>query len=105
MKPLRLLMIVLLAISFAVAQEETNPAPQEQSSSKDAAPPKAAPAPEAEESAPATIVVPAGTKVPLVLKHAVCSKNAQVGDSLYLDSSFPVVQDNRMVIPPGTYVQ
>jgi len=96
---------VVIAFAFAAAQEETNPAPQEQSSSKDAAPPKAAPPPEAEEAAPTTIVVPAGTKVPLVLKHAVSSKNAQVGDALYLESSFPVVQDNRMVIPPGTYVQ
>ena len=105
MKLLRLLLMVVIAFAFAAAQEETNPAPQEQSSSKDAAPPKAAPPPEAEEAAPTTIVVPAGTKVPLVLKHAVSSKNAQVGDALYLESSFPVVQDNRMVIPPGTYVQ
>lgn len=105
MKPLRLLLMVVLAVAFAAAQEESNPAPQEQSSSKDAAPPKAAEAAEAEEAAPATIVVPAGTKVPLVLKHAVSTKNAQVGDNLYLESTFPVVQDNRMVIPPGTYVQ
>lgn len=105
MKPLRLLLLVLLAISFAVAQEATSPATQEQSSSKDAAPAKAATVPEAEEAAPATIVVPAGTKVPLVLKHAVSTKNAQVGDNLYLESTFPVVQNNRMVIPPGTYVQ
>lgn len=105
MKPLRLLLMVVLAAAFAAAQEESNPAPQEQSSSKDAAPPQAAEAPEAEEAVPATIVVPAGTKVPLVLKHAVSTKNAQVGDRLYLESSFPVVQDNRMLIPPGTYVQ
>jgi type IV secretion system protein VirB10 len=105
MKPLRLLLMVVMAFAFAAAQEESTPAPQEQSSSREAAPPQAAPAPEAEEAAPATIVVPAGTKVPLVLKHAVSSKNAQVGDALYLESSFPVVQNDRMVIPPGTYVQ
>ena len=103
MKPLRLLLMVLLAVAFAAAQEEPNPAPQEESSSKEAAPAKAAPAPE--EAAPTTIVVPAGTKVPLVLKHAVSTKNAQVGDALYLESSFPVVQNDRMVIPAGTYVQ
>src|ERR1700675_640450 len=104
MKPLRLLLVVLFAISFAAAQEEATPAPKE-SSSKTPAPAKAAPAPEAEEAAPATIIVPAGTKVPLVLKHAVSTKNAQVGDNLYLESTFPVVQNDRMVIPPGTYVQ
>lgn len=120
MKPLRLLLLVLLAISFAVAQQETNPPPQEESSSKKAAPAKPAEPPEdAEEAAPAqaaeapdvddaasaTVVLPAGTKVPLVLKHAVSSKNAKVGDHLYLETNFPVVQNNRMVIPPGTYVQ
>lgn len=120
MKPLRLLLLVLLAISFAVAQQETNPPPPEQSSSKEAAPAKpaepledaedaepakAAAAPGAEDAAPATLVVPAGTKIPLILKHAVSTKNAQVGDNLYLESTFPVVQNNRMVIPPGTYVQ
>ena len=104
MKPLCLLLVVVLTISSAAAQEETSPAPRE-SSSKAAAPARAVEAPEAEEAAPAIIVVPAGTKVPLVLKHAVSTKNAQVGDSLYLESTFPVVQDNRMVIPPGTYVQ
>ncbi|MDP9264212.1 MAG: TrbI/VirB10 family protein, partial [Acidobacteriota bacterium] len=70
-----------------------------------AAPAKAVTAAATEEAAPATIVVPAGTKVPLVLKQAVSSKNAQVGDNLYLETNFPVVQNNRMVIPPGTYVQ
>ncbi len=120
MKPLRLLLLVLLVISFAVAQQETNPPPPRQSSSKDAAatkpaeppvdaeeaaPAQSAEAPDTEEAAPATIVLPAGTKIPLVLKHAVSSKNARVGDNLYLESTFPVVQNNRMVIPPGTYVQ
>jgi hypothetical protein len=103
MKPLRVLLI-LLAVSFALAQEETSPAPQEPSS-KDAAPAKVAGTPQAEEAAAATIVLPAGTRIPLVLKQTVSSKNAQVGDNLYLETNFPVVQNNRMVIPPGTYVQ
>jgi hypothetical protein len=102
-KPLRVLLMVVLAAAFAAAQEEPTPAPQEESSSKEAAPAKAGPA--AEEDAPAAIVLPAGTKVPLVLKHAVSTKNARVGDALYLESSFPVVQNDRIVIPAGTYVQ
>ena len=104
MKPLRVLLLVFLAASFAIAQEEANPAPRE-SSSQDAAPAKAAAAPDPQKAAPATIVLPAGTKIPLVLKHAVSTKNAKVGDNLYLETSFPVVQNNHMVIPPGTYVQ
>ena len=104
MKAFRLLLTILLAVAVAVAQEESNPAPTEPPASKDATPAKAAET-NAEDAAPVTIVVPSGTKVPLVLKHAVSTKNAQVGDNLYLESTFPVVQNNRMVIPPGTYVQ
>lgn len=104
MKPLRVLLLVVLAVSFALAQEEASPASKE-SSSKDAAAAKAADVPQTEEVAPATIVLPAGTKIPLVLKQAVSTKSAKVGDNLYLETTFPVVQNNRMVIPPGTYVQ
>ena len=105
MKAFRLVLAILLAVAVAAAQEEASSS-QEQPAAKAAAPPaKAAEAPDEDEAAPAAVVVPAGTKVPLVLKHAVSTKNAQVGDNLYLESTFPVVQDNRMVIPPGTYVQ
>lgn len=66
-----------------------------------------APAPPAASSAKdsQSITVPAGTKVPLVLKHAVTTKSARVGDGVYLQSNFPVTIDNAIVIPPGTYVQ
>lgn len=106
MKLLRPLLLVVLAVAFAGAQQESNPAPPESSSKESApAPARAAAAPEAEDAAPATIVLPAGTKVPLVLKQAVSTKSARVGDALYLETNFPVVQNDRMVIPPGTYVQ
>jgi len=52
-----------------------------------------------------TINVPAGTKIPLVLKQGISTKNAKVGDHVYLRTNFPLVQDGRMVIPEGTYVQ
>ena len=51
------------------------------------------------------LIVPAGTKVPLALKHAVSTKSAREGDSVYAETTFPVVQDNRVLIPAGTYVQ
>ena len=61
------------------------------------------------ENAPASssksVIVPAGTKVPLVLKHALTTKSARVGDGVYLQTNFPVTVDNAIVIPPGTYVQ
>ena len=50
-------------------------------------------------------VIPAGTKVALALKQAISTKTAKEGDSVYAQSTFPVVIDDRIVIPAGTYVQ
>ena len=51
------------------------------------------------------LIVPAGTKVPISLKHAINTKRAREGDSVYAETTFPVVQDNHVLIPAGTYVQ
>src|SRR3989441_6010267 len=56
-------------------------------------------------AAPNELIVPAGTKVPLALKHAVSTKSTREGDSVYAETTFPVVQDYRVLIPAGTYVQ
>jgi len=55
--------------------------------------------------APARLTVPAGTRIPLVLKHAINTKSVRPGDPVYLQTNFPVAQDNRILIPSGTYVQ
>jgi hypothetical protein len=52
-----------------------------------------------------SIEVPAGTKVLLSLRSAIHTKTAKPGDGVYLSSNFPVVVDNRVVIPTGVYVQ
>lgn len=51
------------------------------------------------------VTVPTGTKVMLALIHPISTKSARVGDGVYLKSTFPVVMNDVMVIPPGTYVQ
>jgi hypothetical protein len=51
------------------------------------------------------LTIPAGTKVPLVLKQAVSTKNSREGDAIYAETTFPVVINERIVIPAGTYVQ
>jgi hypothetical protein len=57
-------------------------------------------------SVPATGVnIPAGTKVPLSLKQAISTKTAKEGDAVYAETTFPVVVDDKIIIPPGTYVQ
>jgi len=51
------------------------------------------------------LVIPAGTKVPLTLKQAISTKTAKEGDAVYAMTSFPIVIDDRILIPSGTYVQ
>ena len=51
------------------------------------------------------VAIPAGTKVPVALKHAISTKSAREGDAVYAETTFPVVLNNRVLIPAGTYVQ
>jgi type IV secretion system protein VirB10 len=57
------------------------------------------------QSAANSIVVPAGTKLPLVLHNAVSTRNAHPGDPVYLETTFPIVQDDKILVPAGSYVQ
>jgi type IV secretion system protein VirB10 len=54
---------------------------------------------------PNALVIPAGTKIPLVLKQAISTKNAREGDPVYAETAFPFVVNDRMLIPAGTYIQ
>ncbi|MGB6431088.1 MAG: hypothetical protein WBF06_10915 [Candidatus Acidiferrales bacterium] len=56
-------------------------------------------------AAAAPIIVPTGTRLPLVLHNAITTRNAQPGDPVYLETLFPIVQNDKILIPAGTYVQ
>jgi len=58
----------------------------------------------AEPPAPAEIVVPSGTRIPLALRTPVNTKHSHEGDRVYLETQFPVTIDGRIVIPAGSYV-
>jgi hypothetical protein len=60
---------------------------------------------EVAEQRPTRTTIPPGTKVLLAMKNSVSSKNARPGDGVYLETTFPVVQNGVVVIPAGTYVQ
>lgn len=55
--------------------------------------------------ADATVTLPAGTRIPLVLTHPVQSRLLHRGDDIYAQVTAPVHSGNQMVIPPGTFVQ
>lgn len=53
---------------------------------------------------PATITLPAGTRITLALVDPVWAKTVKARDAVYATTAFPVVSNGTMAIPPGTYV-
>ncbi len=95
---MRWLLSLLLVSGVAWGQAA---APQSSNDAK-AAPASIAPA---DASDPNVAVIPSGSKVPLLLKQAISTKNAREGDAVYAETAFPFVQNDRMLIPAGTYIQ
>ena len=58
-----------------------------------------------EENRAPVLVIPAGTKIPIQLRQGISTRNAQAGDAIYGQTNFPIVIDNQVAIPGGTYVQ
>ncbi len=56
-------------------------------------------------SAPASITVPAGSKIELVVTRPERAQSAKNGDTVYAQTSFPTVAGIGMAIPAGTYVE
>jgi hypothetical protein len=102
--------LTLAAIGFLLAAsafaESLHPqsadAPQDNSAAAANTPASSA---KSSTGAPAQIVVPAGTRLPLVLHNSVTTRTAQPGDPLYFETTFPVVINDRIVIPAGSYAQ
>src|SRR5438445_11747685 len=73
-----------------------------------AAPPAVAPAPPPappQAGSGERIIVPAGTRVGVVLQNGISTHSAKAGDSVYLQTSFPITANNRVVIPVGSYLR
>ena len=61
--------------------------------------------PAAASADPHAVVIPAGSKIPLLLKQAISTKNAREGDAVYAETAFPFVVNDQMLVPAGTYIQ
>jgi type IV secretion system protein VirB10 len=88
---------ILLPIRLSAQQQE---GPQTD------APPPVAPKPVAPQaSSNEKVIVPAGTRVGVVLQNGISTRSAKAGDSVYLQTSFPITVGNRIVIPVGSYLR
>jgi len=100
-RPWRLALNIATLVALAAA---TNA--QESVGPQTSAPP---PAPATHKREPARdgqkVSVPAGTRLAVVLENGISTRSAKAGDSLYFHTSFPVTQNNRVVIPVGSYIR
>jgi len=90
---MRLLIMLVLLSGFVAAQEAIKP---------DSTPALAS---AASHVAANEVTIPEGTRIPVMLKNAVSTKSSRVGDPIYAQSTFPVVVNDHIVVPAGTYVQ
>jgi hypothetical protein len=89
--------------------DPVSPAPQTVAPSSPTVPAAQTAAPAAPQlvqtSAVRQITVPVDTEILLQLKNVIDTKSAHPGDGVYCQTTFPVVIDNVIVIPAGTYVK
>lgn len=97
------LMLLTSALAWRQAAEQAKPT-DAMGPSIQAAPANPG-AQSASSSDPNAAVIPAGTKVPLTLAQAISTKNAREGDPVYAQTVFPLVLNERILIPSGTYIQ
>lgn len=71
---------------------------------QESAKPDASLAPAA-RTAKSEITIPTGTKIPIMLKNTISTKANHIGDPIYAQSTFPVVVNDKIVVPAGTYIQ
>ena len=95
------LILSLLAFpSHSSAQQADGP--------QTSAPPPIAPpaqAAPARQASTEKIKIPAGTRVAVVLENGISTRSARAGDSVYFHTSFPITQNDHIVIPVGSYLR
>jgi hypothetical protein len=107
---MRELFTILLISGVAVGQgANTQTTPGASSRTPSAVSTESSPAPAHPSATPApdpnAITIPAGTQIPISLTQAISTKNAREGDAVYAQTTFPFVVNERVIVPPGTYIQ
>lgn len=98
-KTIALFALLFVFVSAAFARQ-SEPPPQDPPAKQEVA---AAPA-EKPKDAAKKFTVPAGTRLPLVVHNSISTRFTKPGDPVYLETTFPIIQDGRIVIPAGSYV-
>jgi hypothetical protein len=90
--------LIGLTAAATGAQESVGP--------QTAAPPPVPPAKQVDRTGSGQkVTVPAGTRVAVTLENGISTHSAKPGDSLYFHTSFPITQNNHIVIPVGSYIR
>jgi hypothetical protein len=89
---------LLLLAPFAAAQQSAGP-------QTDPPPAVAPPPPPPRPASTEKIVVPSGTRVGVALENGISTRSAKAGDSVYFHTTFPITQNNHIVIPVGSYLR
>jgi hypothetical protein len=107
----RLAELSILACAVAMLSAQDTPAPQAPASPRAPAAAQAQEQPQGgfkqRNEAPAangTYQVDAGTHILLSMVNSVSTRQAQPGDRIYLETAFPVLSGNHIVIPQGSWV-
>ncbi len=130
---LRDAVLAVMALAFSIPAFAQQQGPIQPIERQQPAPPPNAPAPPAAPTAPppatgtqttsgasaatapadaapsvpkpgATVEVPSGTSLPLVLHNGISTHSAKVGDPVYFETLFPIMINGRVAIPAGSYV-
>jgi hypothetical protein len=96
-----------LSLTVALLAAGASCAAQQPEGPQTDAPPAVAPKPATKSQAASSerITVPSGTRFGVVLQNGISTRSAKPGDSVYLQTSFPITQNNRIVIPVGSYLR
>jgi hypothetical protein len=92
------ILLTVLLVTFNSRAQDKPQTPQEPD-------PLQGPAPQEEAKNAAIVMVPAGTRVALVLTQPIQSRHIHRGDDIYAQITSPVNSGDEVVIPPGTFVQ
>lgn len=92
------LLAILLAFSMNTTGFAQEPA---QESSQASAPTAPAPVPQEKQ----TVIIPAGTRVPVTLTNTISTTSTKAGDLVRVVTAFPVTIETQLAIPAGSYIE